>query len=315
MFVTYERGSGRMDVKHEIREMMTSWDRAMEAGDRSALREIVDQVIRIMSDGIYDKRYGDLYFLFQSGAGKIEAWGNLLDIDTEDSGCRIFAYAIFWMAHKMSKELDQRHVSESSANEKYEEISAGIRNTKYLNVLLELLNEHGDLPQNAIAAHLSISSNALSNFLRRNEKYELWDHKKYGKYNYYYLTDQGKKFLSSCQERKIEKDSNNVKQLLLYFLECFADEMEKDFPDVESIVHKVNKKLGGGKAVFGDEADKLAIRKAMRKIKRIARWREIESSRRLFDERISIECSETEGYVDYSEEEWDDGRIAVYGIV
>lgn len=254
-------------------ELMISWDKAMLENDIPALKKSVEQVIKLMTDGVFKKQYENLYFLFQSGTKRIEAWGNGLNIDAEKIYCKIFTYAIFWMADRMSEGLYNNYLIEDRTKKKFEEVKQ-LRKSKYFYPMLELLEVNGELPQGAIAKHLSVSTNALSNFLRRNEKYELWNHVKYGKYNYYHLTSQGKDYLALYQKKEIEKDNNSINTVLIFFMNCLADEMGEAAPDIENILHKMNKKFGKEQAVFGSEADKLAMRRTMRKISNTTRRRE-----------------------------------------
>lgn len=260
-------------------EIMVKWDRAMLQGDVSALQNSVEQAVKMVKDGIVSKQYENLYYLFQSGAEKIEAWGNLLDIDSNQDYCKVFTYAIFWMAERISEDIYHNFLMEEEIEQKSQEVKL-IRKSKYFYPMLTLLEKSGELPQGAIARNLLVSTNSLSNFLRRNEKYGLWEHIKYGKYNYYHLTDQGKSYLTLYRRKELLKENATINSLFVSFMNCLADEIGESVPSIESIVHRINKKLGNGRAILGSESDKLAIRRVIRKINSYARRREWESSLR-----------------------------------
>lgn len=179
-------------------KIITLWDNAMSDNDISSLQKNIDQIIEIITDEVFRQQYKSLYYLFQDGTKKIEAWGNKLKINTLED-FKIFAYAVFWMANTMSSSLYKHFLEEEQKNKEYEDAKS-LRKSKYLYSVLDLLERNGELPQKAIAKNLSISTNALSNFFRRNKKYGLWDCVTYGKHNYYRLTIQGKNYLESLQK-------------------------------------------------------------------------------------------------------------------
>lgn len=253
-----------MHIEIENSGIMTAWDKAMQNSSITELQRSVEQVVKVMTEGIFKKQYAELNSLFQGGTERIEAWGNYLEIDLNEEYQKIFTYAVFWTADRISEKLYNSYLIEDKAKKKYEEVKQ-LRSSKYFYPMLELLAKNGELPQGVIAKRLSISTNALSNFLRRNEKYQLWKHVKYGKYNYYHLTNQGRNYLSLYQKQEIEKENNNINEVLIYFMNCFADEMEQEYPNIENILHKMNIKFGKTQAIFGNGAEKIALRKAVRK--------------------------------------------------
>lgn len=173
-------------------------DNVMSDNNISSLQKNIDQIIEIITDEVFRQQYKSLYYLFQNDTKKIEAWGNKLKINTLED-FKIFAYAVFWMANTMSSSLYKHFLEEEQKNKEYENAKT-LRKSKYLYPVLDLLEKNGELPQKAIAENLSISTNALSNFFRRNKKYGLWDCVTYKKRNYYHLTIQGKNYLESLQK-------------------------------------------------------------------------------------------------------------------
>lgn len=300
-----------MENKIQGGEIMANWDKAMLGGDAFTLKRSVNQVMGILSDELFRRQYDSLYFLFQSGSRKIEAWGNCLEVDDHEMYRKIFAYAIFWMAEKISGKLYRRCLAETGTRGKYEEVNKEIENSKYLNTILDLLEKNGELSQGAMAEYLSVTSNALSNYLRRNEKYGLWDYNRIGKYNYYHLTGEGKGYLAAHRQESIKAECD-ISTILLYYTECLAEEMEEDVPDIENIVHKMNKKFGGGQAVFGDGADKIAMRRTVRKLNYIVRRNDVINKIHSYDEygRSAI-MSDVDNYIDanYSELLWEEGSV------
>lgn len=258
-------------------EFISKWYGAILGNNMTTLRDSVEQGIKIMIDGIADDQYENLYFLFHSASDKLEALGNLLDIDSNIEHCKVFTYAIFWALDKISDKLYSRYLSESSIQNKYEEVKL-LRKSRYFYQLMELLEKNGELPQGALAERLSISTNALSNFLRRNEQYGLWDHKRYGKYNYYYLTGQGKDYLALYRRQELMNNNDSISSILRSFMDYLADEIEAIRPNVENISHKINKQFGNGQVLFGSESDKLAMHKTIRRINCHVRRRERQNS-------------------------------------
>lgn len=245
-------------------EILMLLDNAMEASQPANLYQSVEQLMKLMADSIQNQEFENLYFLFQSGAKRIEAWGNRLNIDANENYRKVFFFAAFWTSKKISGKLYDNYLKECDFQKKYEDIKA-LLNYKNIVPMLELLEMNGELPQGSIAEHLSMSSQALSNFLRRYEKYGLWSHERYGRLNLYRITNDGKNYLLFIQKKKLQ-DSCSINDILIFFLNCFTDELCKTSPDMENIIHEMNQKFGKSQPIFGNEADKLAIRKSMRKI-------------------------------------------------
>lgn len=253
-------------------EILANWDKAMLAAKIPNMHKNIEQLIKLMTDGIINQEYDGLQFLFKSGAKRIEAWGNQLNIEAKEQYSRVFSYAIFWMSKKISDKLYSNQQKEKAVQRKIEEIKM-LQNSKYIIPLLELLEINGEMTQGKIAEQLKLSTQALSNLLRRYEKYKLWDFEKYGRCNYYYLTNDGKNYLCVVQRKKY-KDCSDINQVLTYFIDCFAEEMCEPVPDIDSMIHKMNKQFGNTQAIFGSEADKLVLRKSVRKIRASNRRKE-----------------------------------------
>lgn len=182
-------------MKEKISEdIMSELLNSILVNNITELHTSIEQGIKVMTDGIANNQYENLYFLFHNTSDKIEALGNLLDIESNPEYCKVFTYAIFWTMGRISDKLYNCYLLENSIQDKYEEVKL-LRKSRYFHQMMALLEKNGELPQGVIAQRLSVSTNTLSNFLRRNEKYGLWEHKRYGKYNYYHLTGQGKDYL------------------------------------------------------------------------------------------------------------------------
>ncbi len=253
-------------------ELMKTWESAMQANEVSLLKKNVEQVLKMMADAVFHHGYEELYGLLQSGARQIEAWGNYFGIDENETYCKVFSFSVFWTAKELSEKLYNKCQLEDEKKAAYEEAKV-LRSSKYFFPMLKLLEENEELPQGAIAQQLSVSTHALSNFLRRNEKYGLWGWEKYGQSKYYHLTGKGRLYLQVALQRTIQEDGD-ISQILVYFISCLADELEKPVPDVDNIIHKMNKEFGEKQAVFGNETEKLAIHRGIRRIHSSVKRRE-----------------------------------------
>jgi len=85
-----------MDNIHE--EIMVSWDQAMMTDQIPDLHKNIEQLIKLMTDGILNRDYENLELLFQAGTKRIEAWGNWLNFEVHKEYNRVFSYAIFWIS-------------------------------------------------------------------------------------------------------------------------------------------------------------------------------------------------------------------------
>ncbi len=261
-----------MKTTHIQEEVMACWDQAMQANQACDLQKNIEQILNILTDSIRDQEYENLYDLFTNGAKRIEAWGNELDFESHADYYRVFSFASFWIAQKISEKLYAIQQKQRESEKKYEELRQ-LEHARYIPQMLELLETNGELAQGTIAKYLSLSSQALSNLLRRYEHYHFWEYHKYGKYNYYHLTNEGKAYLGTIQQKQI-KECSTINHLLLDAIDCFAEQIWKDAPDIDFMIHKINKQLCSTQAVFGNEADKLAIRKSIRKVRMYNRRRE-----------------------------------------
>lgn len=250
-------------VVYDAGRVMNNFNEAMKKNEIGLLQENVEQLLKIFADGSFHQEYEALHDLFQTGAKRIEAWMSQLDLENDERAYKAFACSAFWSVKVISDKLYQKSLAEEKKEQIYEEAKA-LRKSKYFYPILELLEENGELSQKAIAQRLGISTNTLSNFLRRTKEYGLWDYVCYGKYHYYHLTNIGKAYLQVAQQKKL-RESDKIAEILRYYTSCLADEMEKAVPSIDHIVHNVNEEFGKGQVVFGNEADKLAIRRAIKK--------------------------------------------------
>lgn len=248
-------------------ELIANWYVSLQEEEASALQKNVDKLLLMVKDEFIHGRYAQLNEMFQLQRKKMEAYGNLLDIDSSVNHRRIFSYAVYWGLDRLTEQMNKALVREQEAKKAYEEAER-LRRVKYLYPMLELLDQNGELPQGTIARKLDISSHALSNFLRNNRKYGLWEFEKQGKYNYYHLTKRGSDYLRVHQKENIDTSKEGIQEVLQFFLSCWSEELDQKVPDIENIFHKMNRRFGKTQVVFGGAGEKAAVRKVMHKIER-----------------------------------------------
>lgn len=247
--------------------LMEYWNNAMNGCDIQTIQQMADRFVQIMKDGILNQQYDHMHELLCSNQRQLEAWGNILKIDESPVNYKIFAYAIYWTMERLAEELYQMH-RKALQIDGVEAQMKQLRKSSYFYPILQLLAERGEVAQGEIAKHLNISSHSLSNFLRRNEKYQLWQHDKYGKYNYYYLTNTGKQYFKMYRSKNVMTKPSSLHSVTITLLEAILKELNEHDPNTENVFHHINEKLGTSQAILGNELEKTLVRKIFRKTER-----------------------------------------------
>lgn len=255
-------------------DLMENWNQAMNSCDAQMIRKMTQRFVQIVRDGVFGQQYEQMHDLLCSSQRQLEAWGNLLDFDRNTEYYKVFSYTVFWTIDKVAEELYQTY-QKKALIENMENQVKQLRKSAYLYPVLQFLAERGEAAQGDIAKHLAISSNSLSNFLRRNEKYNLWQHEKYGKYNYYFLTGTGKKYYKNYYHKEMMTKPLSIQNAMLSLLDSISKELNESSPDVENVFHRVNERLGSSQALTGNELEKAMLRRVFRKIERKRRMEEL----------------------------------------
>lgn len=255
-------------------ELSASWNEAMKSDDIRNIQKITDRLIRITLDGISNQQYEQLHELMGNNAKKLEAWRNSLNIDSNIEYQKVYAYTTFLLTASITDKLYREYQNQRSTKELEVELKK-LRRSEYLYPMLELLSQKGEVSQGEIARHLNITSHSLSNLIRRNEKYGLWNHQKYGKYNYYFLSAQGKRCAEAYHKKQIETSPDNLHSVFAVFLDSILLESNEDTPDSENVLHRINEKIGRSHSVVGNELEKVLIRRILRKMERQERTQQI----------------------------------------
>lgn len=298
--VCYIRRSG-MDKEYLTNtNLMENWNAVMNGCDIQTIQQMADRFVQIVKDGVLGQQYEQMYKLLCNNKQQLEAWGNILNIDENPDNYKIFAYAVYWMVERLTEELYQAHEKIKRVDEIDTHIKQ-LRKSAYFYPILQILTEKGEVSQGEIARHLDISSQSLSNFLRRNEKYKLWKHEKYGKYNYYYLTSTGKQYYKACYDKKIMTKPSNLHSVVISLLEAILQELNENDPNVDMVFHHANEKLGTAQAILGNELEKVMIRKIFRRAGRKRKEKQAAYSDVLAYEERQIYDLERDQYKIYDE--------------
>ena len=148
-----------MDKKHE--KMLNNWDKAMLENQIPIMSRNIEQLIKLMVDGILNQEYKELQDLFQLGGKRIEAWGNQLNIDGNEEYWKVFSYASLWISKKMSERLYNEFQKEIDMQKKYEEVKQ-LKDSKYIEQVLCSLEKRGDVKKEILAKELSLPVQKLS---------------------------------------------------------------------------------------------------------------------------------------------------------
>lgn len=250
------------------------WNNAMNGCDIQSIQQMANQFVRVVKEGVLSQQFEQMRELLCSNQRQLEAWGNILKLDADLKNYKVFVYAVYWTVERLADELYKAQKSLSQVDE----INARINQLKKSNhfyPILHILAERGEVSQGEIAKYLNISSNALSNFLRRYDKYHLWQHEKYGKYNYYYLTNIGKQYYKVSYGKDVMSNAADMHALTIYTLEAVLKELNVNEPNVDNVFHYINEKLGISQPILGDELEKVIVRKIFRRAEQKRREQEM----------------------------------------
>lgn len=255
-------------------EFLASWNEAMKSDNLRNIRKVTDRLIHITLDGILNQQYVQLHELVGNNAKRLEAWRNSLKIDSNLEYQKIYAYTTFMLTANITDKLYREYQDLISTRELEVELKK-LGKSVYIYPMLELLARNGEVSQGEIAKYLKISSNSLSNLIRRNEKYGLWNHQKYGKYKYYFLSAQGRRCVEAYHKKQIEASPDDLHSVFAVFLDSILLESNEDIPNSENVLHRINEKIGRSHSIVGNELEKVLIRRILRKMERQERTREL----------------------------------------
>ncbi|MDE7179339.1 MAG: winged helix-turn-helix domain-containing protein [Lachnospiraceae bacterium] len=255
-----------MDKNYNVvkTNLLEDLNNVMNGGDIQSIQQMANQFVRVVKEGVISQQYEQMHELLCSNQRQLEAWGNLLKLDASLMNYKIYVYAVYWTVERLAEELYQAQKKLRQIDEINIKIDQ-LRKSTHFYPLLQILAEKGEVSQGDIARYLNISSNALSNFLRRNEKYHLWQHEKYGKYNYYYLTNTGKQYYKASYSNNLMSKAPDMHTLTVLTLEAVLKELNVSDPNAENVFHYINEKLGSSQAVLGSEIEKAMVRKIFRR--------------------------------------------------
>lgn len=261
-----------MDMDKKNEKFLNNLDKAMLESQIPTLRKNIEQLIKLMVDGILDQEYKELRDFFQLGGKRIEAWGNQLNIDGNEAYAKVFSYAVFWMSKRMSDKLYDGFQKEADMQKKYEEVKH-LKDSKYMEQVLCLLEKKGDMKKEVMASDLSLPIQELSDLLERMGQYNFWNYRNVGEFAYFSITGEGKQYLRAVSHKKYQSEKS-INHIVLSLIDCIVEESCQPDPSTDHIIHKFNKKFGNTQVILGNEIDKMVIRKSVRKIRISSRRKE-----------------------------------------
>lgn len=254
--------------------LIKNWNNVMNGCDIQPIQRMADQFVRVVREGVLGQQFEQMYELLCNNQRQLEAWGNILKLDADVKSYKIFLYAVYWTVEKLADELYEEQKKLLQIDEINTQINQ-LRRSTHFYPILHLLAERGEVSQGEIAKYLNISSNALSNFLRRNEKYHLWQHEKYGKFNYYFLTSTGKRYYKAYYNKNVMSKAPDIHALTIFTLEALLKELNVPEPNADNLFHYVNEKLGNSQSILGTELEKVIVRKIFRRAEQKRRENEL----------------------------------------
>lgn len=240
-----------------------------QAGD---MGKNVNYLMKVSVDAVMTNSVPELWDELKDETKKFEAIYNLLDIEDDEDKRKVYYYSSIRTLIELQSMLNQK-CQELSLQREY-------RSYKYVYPILECLAECSMVSQGELAKRLGISKNAMSNFLKRTQGYELWSAKRHGKQNYYLITAKGKRAYKDYLLTDIYQDQDNITEIIIFFVSLLTKEMEKAEPSIDNVTFEMAKRYGKGVSVFSSDMLKrkliLLFRKREAGMKR--KWRRIQEN-------------------------------------
>lgn len=238
-------------------------------GQTGDMGENVNYLMKVSVDAVMTNSVPELWDELKNETKKFEAMYNLLDIEEDDDKRKVYYYSAIRTLIELQNMLNQR-CEEVSLQREY-------RGYKYIYPILQFLAEYNMISQGELAEKLGISKNALSGFISRTQKFELWTVKRHGKQKYYVMTAKGKSAYKDYLLTEAFQDKDNITEMIIFFVSLLAKEMEKVEPCIDNVIFEMSKKYGKGVSVFssGMLKRKLSLMFRKREVGMRRKWRKI----------------------------------------
>ncbi|MBR2950354.1 MAG: MarR family transcriptional regulator [Lachnospiraceae bacterium] len=152
---------------------------------------------------------------------RAEAIETLLELEEEKN--QIIYY------YSAAKTIAEISVSIAEKSDLKQKISKG-NGSERLFQILSVLYENGEVNHKVIAQRLQISTQALSNLIKRYDYLNLWSKNKQSKYCYYVITYEGKAFYREYLKKKILVDDSedNLSKFTYLLLDSISKNINND---------------------------------------------------------------------------------------
>lgn len=238
-----------------------------QAGD---MGKNLNYLMKVSVDAVMTNSIPELWDELKNEPKKFEAMYNLLDIEGDCDKRKVYYYSAIRTLIELHNLLNQKY-QEADLQREY-------RSYKYIYPILQLLAEHNMTAQGQLAEKLGISKHALSNFISRTQKYELWSVKHYGKQKYYVITAKGKRAYKEYLLTESYQDQGSITEIIIFFVGLLSKEMEKAEPCIDNVIFEMSKKYGRGVSIFSSDMLKRKLNLMFRKreVGMRRKWRKIQ---------------------------------------
>ncbi|MCI8374464.1 MAG: hypothetical protein HFI29_03365 [Lachnospiraceae bacterium] len=243
------------------------------------LSALTEKLKDLLVSSIVNHTVSELSPSFSIDERKLEAYENFLGLADNKEYQRVYYYALM----KMTAEIFQEAGTRLAAQEQYH----AIYRYKYMIPVLEQLSQNRMMGHKQLAEHLNISSQSLSNFFRRTKELDFWQKKRCSSSSFYVITAQGKDAYRYYQLNvSVKTNPGNAEQLLISAYSLLNQELQKQAPHSENILHLLNQKHGKGQSLFHSLELKVQINNVINNFKYLEYHEKIRVEERYTDNLI-----------------------------
>lgn len=205
----------------------------------------VDNLMNLATEVINNNITNNVKEDMQEILSSYEFISQILNLDEDKNAQKAYNYGMIYSIAALLIKL----ANDSSEKEQINDI---LHRYKYLNQILEFVNNNGLVTGPEIVKHLNMNSrSSLTNFMNRIKDINLFTIRKIGNVNYYSLSLKGEKYvqyLESHKEHNALSFENNIYKYFILLLDNLSKELKKEQPEAYNVINETNLKMDGSVA-------------------------------------------------------------------
>jgi len=224
----------------DIEKLKNQYTVSIMQGSTDRMAESADNLMDLFTDSVMNNTVQLLKNELIIEEGKMEALINLLGINDDIEKQKIYYFAVLKTIIDLNSELAEKLSNNLNDFHAY----------KYVYPILGMLQNNMTMTHGNIAYRLGLSSQALTGFITRTKKFNLWKIEERGKSNYYSLTINGKEaYKRYVKNDLIKSDEASIEKIMICLIDSISTEITKRTPDINQIINNLNETCGHGTSI------------------------------------------------------------------